>query len=235
MLRFVMLKSSRFGDLVRELYEQSTSNPAALETLRRLLQSLPRSQGPKADSARGNGFIQALTKLLDSQGIGAIGLDGNANALWHTVTAERWIDKYFPEPKRFPSRLPASLAQWVGARCTKGFGRDFEISLDGACLTARFMRIRGDNGGLIVLSENRTICRKDLTKLWRLTHREMEVLRLLVQGFSYPKIGMHLSISARTVHAHVQHIFDKMGVSSRHVAARMVQEVWEGTKTDLPY
>lgn len=48
-----------------------------------------------------------------------------------------------------------------------------------------------------------------------LTSRELEVLRLLAQGMSNRAIAENMSVSERTVHAHLSNIFSKMGVSSR--------------------
>jgi HD-GYP domain-containing protein (c-di-GMP phosphodiesterase class II) len=48
-----------------------------------------------------------------------------------------------------------------------------------------------------------------------LTERELEVLRLLVRGLSNRQIGDALFVSPKTVDHHVQHIYDKLGVSTR--------------------
>jgi len=52
-----------------------------------------------------------------------------------------------------------------------------------------------------------------------LTPREMDVLRLLVDGRSDRQIGDALSISHRTVMRHVEHILAKLEVDSRTAAA----------------
>lgn len=46
-----------------------------------------------------------------------------------------------------------------------------------------------------------------------LTPREVGVLRLLAEGLGAPQIGRELSISATTVKSHLQHIYDKLGVT----------------------
>ncbi|MFL5660731.1 MAG: response regulator, partial [Ktedonobacteraceae bacterium] len=48
-----------------------------------------------------------------------------------------------------------------------------------------------------------------------LTEREMEVLRLLVQGHSNKEIARALQIAEDTVKVHVKHILAKLGVQSR--------------------
>ncbi len=52
----------------------------------------------------------------------------------------------------------------------------------------------------------------------RLSHREVDVLRLLARGLTNRDIGERLSLSENTVHHHVLHIYDKAGVSTRAAA-----------------
>jgi DNA-binding NarL/FixJ family response regulator len=49
----------------------------------------------------------------------------------------------------------------------------------------------------------------------RLTAREREVLRLVVQGYKYRDIGEELFISLTTVKTHVSNIYRKLGVEDR--------------------
>ena len=48
-----------------------------------------------------------------------------------------------------------------------------------------------------------------------LTSREVEILSLLAQGLTQTDIARDLSISPRTVGAHIEHILGKLGVHSR--------------------
>ncbi|HEY1842376.1 MAG TPA: HD domain-containing phosphohydrolase [Mycobacterium sp.] len=52
-----------------------------------------------------------------------------------------------------------------------------------------------------------------------LTGREAQVLELLVRGWSNRQIAEHLSITPRTAGTHIEHIYTKIGVSSRGAAA----------------
>ncbi len=52
-----------------------------------------------------------------------------------------------------------------------------------------------------------------------LAPREVEVLRLLPEGFTNAQIAAALFITTRTAQTHVQHIFDKLDVSTRAEAA----------------
>jgi non-specific serine/threonine protein kinase len=55
-----------------------------------------------------------------------------------------------------------------------------------------------------------------------LSGREQEVARLIVQGLSNREIAKTLTISERTVDAHVQHILNKLGFNSRAQIAAWV-------------
>ena len=52
-----------------------------------------------------------------------------------------------------------------------------------------------------------------------LTPRELEVLKLLIEGQTNPQIAQALSISRATAKVHVEHIIHKLGVSDRTQAA----------------
>lgn len=50
---------------------------------------------------------------------------------------------------------------------------------------------------------------------WRLSSRELEILRLIAEGRHNKEIARRLGISLRTVETHLNNVFSKMGVSSR--------------------
>jgi HD-GYP domain-containing protein (c-di-GMP phosphodiesterase class II) len=57
-----------------------------------------------------------------------------------------------------------------------------------------------------------------------LSAREVDVLRAVALGLSNRDIAASLSISPRTAEHHVQHIYDKLGFSSRAAAALFAME-----------
>jgi len=67
-----------------------------------------------------------------------------------------------------------------------------------------------------------------------LSKREMDVLKLATRGLSNQDIANELCLSLRTVQAHLSHIFNKFGVSSRTEAVvRALKEGWV-TLEDIP-
>lgn len=65
-----------------------------------------------------------------------------------------------------------------------------------------------------------------------LTPREVEVLVLLARGRSNPEIAAQLVVSRKTVGSHIEHIYTKLGVSSRTEAALFAMR--HGLLPELP-
>lgn len=61
--------------------------------------------------------------------------------------------------------------------------------------------------------------RQDISGLYALSQREMEILQLIGQGCDDDQIADRLEISRKTVRNHVTNIYDKLGVHSRADAA----------------
>jgi DNA-binding NarL/FixJ family response regulator len=57
-----------------------------------------------------------------------------------------------------------------------------------------------------------------------LTDREVEVLRLVATGASNRRIAQELVVSEKTVAHHLEHIYNKIGVSSRAAAVFFAME-----------
>jgi DNA-binding NarL/FixJ family response regulator len=57
-----------------------------------------------------------------------------------------------------------------------------------------------------------------------LSEREIEVLRLIARGHSKKQVASLLIISEKTVDNHVQHIYNKIGVSTRAGATLFATE-----------
>jgi DNA-binding NarL/FixJ family response regulator len=58
----------------------------------------------------------------------------------------------------------------------------------------------------------------------QLTIREREVLRLIARGYLYKEIALELSISPKTVEAHVSAVLRKLQLSNRHELSRWAVE-----------
>lgn len=72
---------------------------------------------------------------------------------------------------------------------------------------------------------------QDVQPYESLTDREMETLKLAAQGKGNKEIAKELNVSIRTVEAHLGHIFDKLGVSSRTEAVILAfKRGWVGVE-----
>lgn len=59
------------------------------------------------------------------------------------------------------------------------------------------------------------------------TARELDVIRLVVEGQSNDEIGANLGIAPRTVETHLRRVFERLGVASRtELATRALREGW---------
>ena len=58
----------------------------------------------------------------------------------------------------------------------------------------------------------------------QLTMREREVLRMIARGYMYKEIAQRLSISTKTVEAHVSAVLRKLQLSNRHELSRWAAE-----------
>ena len=61
-------------------------------------------------------------------------------------------------------------------------------------------------------------------ELDQLTAREREVLRYIARGYLYKEVALELSISVKTVEAHVSAVLRKLQLSNRHELSRWAVE-----------
>ena len=107
-------------------------------------------------------------------------------------------------------RLPRDdRAQAIPIRASPRRSRDAELRTE-----VRAGRLDGDAvNAVLAAAGHRAPARRD----WPggLTAREAEVLSLLARGHSNKEIAKQLFVTPKTVSSHVQHIYAKLGVSSR--------------------
>ena len=66
-----------------------------------------------------------------------------------------------------------------------------------------------------VLADVRTQARQESTERFHLTRRELEVVGLIVKGYSNRDIAKHFHLSEETVKRHLSNTFDKLKISTR--------------------
>jgi DNA-binding CsgD family transcriptional regulator len=160
---------------------------------------------------------------------GTVMLDPDGRPNWLTPSAIRLLETYYPGSLQRVDGLPESVGLWV--RANRAALRDRTVVTtpirplvsirEHSRLTIRF---QADNtaGARLLLSEESHAAAPASLPL-ELTSREAEVLHWMIEGKTNPEIAIILHISPRTVHKHVEHLFDKLGVSTRQAAARQAQ------------
>jgi HD-GYP domain-containing protein (c-di-GMP phosphodiesterase class II) len=84
-------------------------------------------------------------------------------------------------------------------------------------------RLDGDAAAAVLTAAGHPV-RRRASQVAGLTGRELEVLRLLAQGLSIRQIAQHLTIAPKTADAHIQHIYGKLGVSTRAAATMFAMQ-----------
>lgn len=70
------------------------------------------------------------------------------------------------------------------------------------------------------------------SELKALTEKERAVVTLIARGFKYRETAEELEISVKTLETHMKHIFDKLGIASRHELTRLAFETGFVDPTD---
>jgi HD-GYP domain-containing protein (c-di-GMP phosphodiesterase class II) len=79
-------------------------------------------------------------------------------------------------------------------------------------------RFDSDISNAVLAAAGHRVTRRRRAQPAGLSGREVEVLRLIARGFSNREMAQNLSISKATVGHHIQHIYDKLGLSTRAAA-----------------
>jgi DNA-binding NarL/FixJ family response regulator len=84
-------------------------------------------------------------------------------------------------------------------------------------------RTRAGDGRTLILDEQRASAPSiETLRSLGLTDRQAQVLRLVARGKRSRQIAAELSISVATVEKHLEHIYSRLGVSSRAEAIACV-------------
>jgi DNA-binding response OmpR family regulator/DNA-binding CsgD family transcriptional regulator len=118
--------------------------------------------------------------------------------------------------KHFPSEAPGALPPQA-FRETQG--------PDSPLIVRRFAERDRDDLQMFVLEERGSPPGPTALMKLGITAREAEVLYWIAQGKSNPDIATILGANVRTVHKHVEHIFQKLGLETRNAAMLVALEV----------
>lgn len=177
-----------------------------------------------AQAARGAAVLEPAASPDNSN---AILLDNEGSPTQLTAQAAKLIERYFPEANKSAGQLPDPVARWLRA-VRSALRSDLVVTAppqplvvrgEHSRLTIRFQP-RSTQAARLILSEEHSLTPLALAHSLDLTPRQGEVLHWLTEGKTNPEIALILGTSPRTIHKHIEHLFDKLGVSTRQAAAR---------------
>jgi DNA-binding CsgD family transcriptional regulator len=151
--------------------------------------------------------------------------------LWQTALARRLMAQYFPAAPEVAT--PPELMAWVARESLRRRAGADPLTLTIARGAQRLNftmypmdATPGDPAShegewlLVMREESETALLQALAQSFpALTAREAEVLYWVIQGKTNRDIGDILGTSPRTVHKHLEHVFEKLGVETRTAAA----------------
>lgn len=149
--------------------------------------------------------VEAENQLTLSLDRAVVLVDAARRVVFSTRLAEDLLHKHLPQ--RTPGALPADAeleAAFEVRRLAEGDRDD---------LVTYLLAERGDPPGPAALLR------------LGVTAREAEVLYWIAQGKSNPDIAAILVTSVRTVHKHVEHIFEKLGCETRTAATVVALDI----------
>ncbi|MFT3664807.1 response regulator [Piscinibacter sp.] len=152
--------------------------------------------------------------------------------LWQTPLARQMHGWLGAHEAGGGARLGEGVLDWLQAQAvvqaTGGTPQPLTLARHGRRLVVRLHEASAASGGasggddewLLVLNESSDESTIEALGLaFKLTAREAEVLYWVVQGKTNRDIGDILGTSPRTVHKHLEHVFEKLGVETRTAAA----------------
>jgi DNA-binding CsgD family transcriptional regulator len=218
------------GHVISVVFNRSRSDfkdgeRGILDAVRRPLAAIYRNLAAREDAGIGLAHVRGLAaecgwQMMRVSMAGRI-LDAPPAALG-------LLARFFPDSAAGrASCLPPALSDWFSQSRSWGLerpaisrGHPFAATRLGAKLTVHFVPDPQDAaaGYLLMKAERLGIQAEQLSHL-SLTEREREILALVAAGKTNAEIAAILSISARTVQKHLEHIFPKLGVETRTAAA----------------
>lgn len=174
--------------------------------------------------------LASSRNLLENLPVPLVVLDGRLHVKTCTPAAQELLARYFehastralPEPLRL---WLVEKRQWLGKPLPTPIA-DFRKVRGSGTLTVRFAG-SGPGGETVLALEERTSPQSaQALRALGLTARESEILLWVARGKSNPEIAVILGMAPRTVQKHLEHVFEKLEVTTRTDAARRALEVF---------
>jgi DNA-binding CsgD family transcriptional regulator len=176
---------------------------------------------------RAAGSNMALESLHNA----VIAVDAHGCVAECPSSVRRWLTEYFGQRPLPRVTLPQELQCWLSRHRLPGTrGGDLPpvrkpliVERNGRRLTVRVLADTGRCQILAMDERPRNLSSEPIQRLG-LTARQSEILLWVAQGKTNSEVGRILGLSPGTVHKHLEHVFERLGVETRTAAAA---RVWE--------
>ncbi|MCQ8103917.1 response regulator transcription factor [Methylomonas sp. SURF-2] len=179
--------------------------------------------------------LRRAEQLLTEGGFAAMSVDSGGRMNWLTPAGEAWLADFNARQDlqaawRLKDPLPGKLLYWFQEWQQQNRRSGADESAEHAVLPGFAVSISAcghPDEYLLLLRRPDGNAEWDLQTLrgkLKLTPREAEILMWIARGKTNKEIGIILDSSPRTVNKHLEHIFEKLGVSTRAAAVAMVLE-----------
>ena len=183
-----------------------------------------------AHIARGR-IVLRVEQALAESGLSALAIDGRGAITWITTGAKALLDEFteFMQTGTLPPALIDLALTHVANTERAGIEKPAAGKFEFKNLAVKISPCADHSEYLLLLQKsggdwNLDVLRSDLG----LTTREAEILMWVSRGKTNRDIGMILDSSPRTVNKHLEHIFEKLGVTTRSAAvSKALQRVKE--------
>lgn len=177
--------------------------------------------------------LRRTERLLTDTKLAAMAIDDTGKICWLTPSAESWLLQFNQQQHitglyTLNDTLPSPLLNWFidwlrfgkqgKPQTEQVFDAGFSVNVNSCEHPNQYLLLLGKQ-------ESHTGWEPDhLKEKLKLTFREAEILMWIARGKTNKEIGIILSTSPRTVNKHLEHIFEKLGVSTRAAAVAVVLE-----------
>ena len=176
--------------------------------------------------------IKRVEEVLNSREFSALAINKDCHITWLTPNSALWLSEFastysLPDNFYLGQSLPTPLTKWVSAYITNYDTILPLITFESNPLGIEFScKIRPCHYGdeyILVLEKSSEEWNLDAVRnSLGLTIRETEILMWISRGKTNKEIGVILGSSPRTINKHLEHIFEKLGVTTRTGAVFVV-------------